>query len=139
MTTSLRLTTLAAALSLAVCAPASAQVALPTGGLQATPDQPALLVSPGALLDRTVTVRGRATRGDAGRTVRIERLQPDGSWAPAATTLVEQDGTFRAPWLTDQLGRVTLRAVVERGGEATAAADPLTAQLTVFRGAIASW
>jgi hypothetical protein len=134
-----RTTMLAAALALAVAAPAPAQEAAPTGGAEAALDQPGLTVSPGALVNRTVTVRGRVGEADAGRAVRIERQLLDGTWEQIATATVDPDGTFRAAWKTDQLGRAVLRAVVERPGVATAAAAPLTAQLTVFRPAIASW
>ena len=135
----LRIPLLAAALTLAAVAPAIAQEAAPTGGLQATPDQPGLVVSPGALLDRTLAVRGRTAEGDAGRGVRIERQVLDGSWQPIASTVVDQSGAFVATWKTDQLGRVALRAIVERGDTATASSSPLTARTTVFQGAVSSW
>jgi rare lipoprotein A len=140
--TAKRITTLAAALALGWVAPAAAQEAAPagpTGGAEATPDAAGLTVSPGALLNRTVTVRGRLGEGDAGRPVCVERLLPDGGWEPLARSVVQQDGTFRVPWRTDRAGRVTLRATVDRDGAATAASSPLTAQLTVFRPAVASW
>jgi rare lipoprotein A len=136
----LRITSLAAALALASVAPAAAQEpAPPTGGVEASLGQPGLTVSPGALLDRTLAIRGQVGAGDAGRAVRIERQVLDGSWQPIAATIVEATGAFRAAWKTDQLGRVAIRALVERDGAATAAAVPLTAQLTVFQPATASW
>ena len=135
----LRITTLAAAFALAVAAPAAAQESAPTGGSEATVGQPGLTVSPGALLNRTMTIRGQVAEGDAGRNVRIERQVLDGSWQQIASTVVAQDGRFRAPWRTDSLGRVALRATVERGDTATASSSPLTARSTVFQGAISSW
>jgi rare lipoprotein A len=137
--TALRITTLAAAFALAASAPAAAQEAAPTGGSQATVGQPGLTVSPGALLNRTMTIRGEVAEADAGRTVRIERQVADGSWQQIASTVVGQDGRFRAPWRTDSLGRVALRALVDRGDTATASSSPLTAQTTVFQGAVSSW
>jgi rare lipoprotein A len=140
MQTARRLSTLAAALMLAGIAPAAAQEpAGPTGGLEAAIDRPGLVVAPGALLQRTVALRGRVDEGDAGRTVRVERQMLDGSWQPIATVVAAADGTFTGRWRTDQPGRVQLRAVVERGAEAVAAASVFTAQLTVFRPAVASW
>ena len=137
--TASRIPMLAAALVLVAAAPAAAQDAAPTGGSQATVGQPGLTVSPGALLDRTLTIRGQVAEADAGRTVRIERQVADGSWRPIASTLVDERGRFRAPWGSDLLGRVALRANVDRGDTATASSSPLTAQTTVFQGAISSW
>ena len=130
---------LAAAFALAAAAPAAAQEAAPTGGSEATVGQPGLTVRAGALLNRTLTIRGQVAEADAGRTVRIERQIADGSWQQIATTVVEQNGAFRAPWRTDTLGRVALRALVDRGDTATASSSPLTAQTTVFQRAVASW
>jgi rare lipoprotein A len=144
MQTARRLSTLAAALVLAGTAPAAAQApagepAGPTGGQEAAIDRPGLLIAPGALLQRTVALRGRVDAGDAGRTIRIERQLLDGSWQPVASAVAAADGTFTGRWRTDQAGRVQLRAVVERGTEAVAAGTVHTAQLTVFRAAVASW
>ena len=143
MQTARRLLTLAAVLVLAGTAPAAAQApageAGPTGGLEAAIDRPGLLVAPGALLQRTVALRGRVEAGDAGRTVRIERRLLDGNWQPIATAAAAADGTFLGRWRTDQTGRAQLRAVVDRGDEAVAASTVYTAQLTVFRSAVASW
>jgi rare lipoprotein A len=136
----LRPTMLAAAFALVVAAPASAQEPAPaTGGLQATVGQPGLTVSPGALLNRTLTVRGQVEQSAAGRPVSIERQLPDGTWAAIAQTMVDGEGQFSASWKTDTVGRAILRAQVDRGGTAAAAATPLTAQTTVFNGAVASW
>jgi rare lipoprotein A len=138
--TALRITTLAAALVLAVAAPAAAQEAPPTGGSLATVGQPGLTVSPGALLNRTLSIRGQVGEADAGRAVRIERQMRDGTWQQIASTIVGQDGLFRAPWRTDLLGRTALRAIVEREDTtATASSSPMTAQTTVFQGAVSSW
>jgi rare lipoprotein A len=137
--TASRITTLAAAFVLAAATPALAQEAAPTGGSEATVGQPGLTVSPGALLNRTLAIRGQVADADAGRTVRIERQMADGAWQQIASTVVAQDGRFAAPWRTDSLGRVALRAIVDRGDTATASSSPLTAQTTVFQGAVSSW
>ena len=62
--TALRITTLAAAFALAVAAPAAAQEPAPTGGSEATVGQPGLTVSPGALLNRTMAIRGQVAEAD---------------------------------------------------------------------------
>ena len=135
----LRISLLAAAFAAVAAGPALAQVQAPSGGAEATVREPGLTVSPGALLARTLTVRGQVGESDAGRTVSIERQLLDASWQPIASAVVDPDGSFSAGWKTDQLGRATLRAVVQRDDAATAAAAPLTAQLTVFQPATASW
>lgn len=132
--------TLAAVSVLVAAAPAAAQDPAPvTGGAQATIGLPGLTVSPGVLLNRTLSIRGQVEEAAAGRPVTIERQKPDATWEPIGTTTVGADGTFRTAWRSDALGRTTLRAQVDRGGAATAAATPLTVQTTVFTGAVASW
>jgi hypothetical protein len=145
-TSASRIPLLAAVLSLACAAvPASAAAQgepAPSspGGLEATVDQPGLALRPGALLDRTMRIRGRAAEGDAGRPVAVERLDAaTGAWRAIASTVVAGDGTFSVVWRTDVVGRVTLRALVARGDSAAAASAPLTAQTTIFRPAVASW
>ena len=144
MKTARRLITLAAAMAIAGASPAAAQTAPdatdgPTGGLQATIDQPGLVLAPGGLLQRTIALRGRVTPEDAGRTVRVERQLADASWQTIATVVAGPDATFTGAWKADQVGRVQLRAVVERGGEAVASATAFTAQLTIFKASVASW
>jgi len=133
---------LAAALSLAVAAaPAGAQEPPPgpSGGVEALVDRPGLTVRPAALRDRTMRITGRSDAGDAGRTVVLDRQDPTGTWRPVASTTVGPDGRFTALWRTDAIGRVVLRATIAREQAASAAAEPLTAQVTVFEPAIASW
>ena len=131
---------LAAVLCLGLtAAPALAQEPA-TGGAEAALDRPELIIRPGALLARTLAIRGRTEDGDAGRTVRIELQLVDGSWKPIAETVVGPDGAFASNWKTDTLGRVTLRAVVDRPADsAVAASAPLVAQTTIFKPAVASW
>jgi rare lipoprotein A (peptidoglycan hydrolase) len=131
---------LAAVLCMGIAAPAVAQQPA-TGGAEATIDRPHLDVAPGAMFNRTLTIKGRTSSDDAGRRVSIQRRKADGTWYELTAATAEQDGSFRAAWRTNVPGRSTLRAVVERAGDAaaTAASDPLVAQTTVFRPAVASW
>jgi hypothetical protein len=145
-TTRSRIRTLAAAMALAALAvPASASgqaLAPATGGLEASMDPPRLVVSPGTLLNRTVTIRGHVELADAGRPVTVERRIEDGTWLPIAQTIVGPDGTFVARWRTDTAGHTVVRAMVDRSDAPTATAaslDPLTAPLAIFRPATASW
>jgi rare lipoprotein A len=114
----------------ALAAPASASAQAP-----ADISAPALTATPGALLGRTLRIDGRIG-GDAGRTVEIQRLQDPGRWVPVARAATDAGGAFAARWRTDALGRHTLRAVA---GGVQAAATPVTAQVTVFRPARATW
>ena len=131
---------LAAVLTLGLAAPALAQEQAPTGGAEATVGQPGLTVRPGALLERTLSIRGQTDAGDAGRNVRIEVLVPNADWRPVAQAMVGSDGAFATAWRTDTLGRLQLRAIIERPADsANAAAAPLVAQVTVFRPYRATW
>ena len=120
-------------------APALAQEPA-NGGAEASVDRPELVVRPGALLDRTLSLKGRTEAGDAGRAVRLEVQNPDGTWRQIAATTVAPDATFAAAWRTDTLGKLTLRAIVDRPDDAAVAASaPLVAQTTIFKSAVASW
>jgi len=146
---------LAALFAGGVAPAAAAQEQAPTGGTEATLSQPpptssggtapavasgGLSVRSGALLRRTLVIRGQVDAGDAGRTVRVERQDLLGGWREIARATVEPSGAFTARWLTDESGRFRLRATVERAdGSAAAASAPLQAPVSVFPGAIASW
>lgn len=110
-----------------------------TGGAEATLS--ALQVRPAALAQRTLKIAGRVGVEYAGRTVRVERQKPDGSWDEIATTVADQNGSFTAAWLTDAPGRYALRASVAReaGTATTAGATDLLARVSVFAPATASW
>lgn len=91
-----------------------------------------------ALLGRTLTVRGVLAGGRVGDTVRVERQDVLGAWAPAASVTAGDDGSYVARWRTDLLGTVALRAVGERAAASAASAAPVT-RLTVFKPAKATW
>jgi rare lipoprotein A (peptidoglycan hydrolase) len=112
----------------------------PTGGTEAVVEESGLVVAPGTLLKRNLTIRGTVEPSEAGRTARIERLDASGEWIPVVETIVGSDGVFSATWKTDVAGRHTLRASIDRpAASARAAAEPLTAQVAVFRGELATW
>jgi hypothetical protein len=116
----------------AAAATASADDPLPT-------EVPSLFSRPGELLGHTLRFRGALPADQAGRTLQIQRQEPDGSWAQTATAVVAPDGTFLARWRTDEIGSFTVRALVA-GAQAQAAGDSsLTTSVTVYRGARATW
>jgi hypothetical protein len=130
----------------AVAAAALAALAVLAGGpaapaRAATADAGASLSAlPGGLLGRTMRFRGMLGAADAGRTVEVERLEPDGTWAPAASAPVGPDGAFLARWKADAVGQFTMRAIVgTAGGDAQAADASPQAQVTIFRPARATW
>ena len=140
-----RIALLLAAILVGAVAPAAAQEQAPaptgpTGGTQADAADPGLVVRPGALLRRTLAIRGAVDPDDAGRTIRIERLDLSGAWLPVAETVVATDGTYVTRWKPDVIGRHTLRAaIVREGARAAGAEEPPTARVTVFRRNVASW
>jgi rare lipoprotein A len=130
--------TLSAFICAAACAPA-------VGTGSASADGPSPLAVPslftrsGELLGHTLRFRGALTTDQAGRTLQIQRQQPDGSWVATATATVARDGTFMARWRPDAIGQFSVRALVA-GGQAQAAAEaPLTTSVTVYRPARATW
>ena len=127
---------LALALCAALAVPAAAG-AQATGGAEAQTN--GLQVRPTALLARTLKIAGNVAAADAGRAVRIEVLDPVVGWREATRATAGADGAFVARWLTDVLGRVQLRASVERDGEASTATAGQTARVTIFRASVASW
>src|SRR3954454_20338709 len=109
-----------------------------TGGAQATA-APSAPLTPGGLRGGRVPWQGSLPGAQA---VRIERLDPaSGAWSPLARADVAEDGSFVATWLGDALGRYTVRAVADDGSQqqASTADAPLTARVTVYRPAKATW
>ena len=137
MTSSVRHIGLIALALCAVLALPAAAGAQATGGAEAQTN--GLQVRPAALLGRTLRIAGNVDAADAGRAVRIEVLDPLAGWREATRSTVGADGAFAARWLTNVLGRVQLRALVEREAEATTASAGQTTQVTIFRAGVASW
>jgi rare lipoprotein A (peptidoglycan hydrolase) len=131
-------------------APAVAAAQEP-GGYTYGQDQPAataptdvsnsLLARPNAFVGRPVSFRGAISGAQQGQTVQVQRLGADGAWTNTAATAVAADGTFRARWLADHLGRFTLRAVLAGAdtGPTAQAATTGTSQITIYRRAVATF
>jgi rare lipoprotein A len=133
--------TTAATLSAFICA---AGCASGLGAVGASADgpvvqAPTLFTRPGELLGRTLRFRGAVGVDQAGRTLQIQRQQPDGQWVNTATAVVAADGSFLARWRTDAIGSFTVRALVAGAEAQAAAAAPLTTSTTVYRPVRATW
>ena len=95
---------------------------------------------PTTVLLRQVAVISGTIGTSAGTAVAIERLDPlRGTWASIAAATTTANGSFSARWRADRPGTFTLRAVAGGASAASASAPAPTAQLTVARGAIATW
>ncbi|MGZ4275248.1 MAG: septal ring lytic transglycosylase RlpA family protein [Solirubrobacteraceae bacterium] len=119
-----------------LCAAAATQA--PAAVAQQADGGPSLLTRPGALLGHLTAFRGSLDASNAGRSVALQRQQPDGSWRQLTTATAAPDGSFVARWRADALGPATVRAIVAGAG-AQAASNPLTATLTVYRAARATY
>jgi hypothetical protein len=114
------------------------------GAVSATADDPGaqaptLFTRPGELLGRTLRFRGSLGAEQAGRTLQVQRQQPDGQWINTATAVVASDGSFLARWRTDAIGSFPVRALVAGAQAQAAAAAPLTTTTTVYRPVRATW
>jgi rare lipoprotein A len=136
--------TFSALICAAACAPglgAGAAVA----DEPSTAAAPSLFTRPGEFLGRTLRFRGAVGADHAGRTLQIQRQQPDGGWVGTATAVVAPDGSFLARWRTDAIGQFAVRALIA-GGQAQAAAGNQaptaavpTTNVTIYRPARATW
>jgi rare lipoprotein A len=130
-----------ATLSVLICATACAPG---LGAGNAVADEPSLAVPslftrPGELLGRTLRFRGALPADQAGRTMQIQRQQPDGTWVGTATAVVARDGSFVARWRTDAVGQFAVRALLAGAQAQAAASTPLTTSVTIYRPARATW
>jgi hypothetical protein len=103
------------------------------------PTAPSLFTRPGELLGKTLRFRGALPADQAGRTVQIQRQQPDGTWTQTATTVVAADGSFLARWRTDEIGSFAVRALLAGAQAQAADASALTTSVTIYRPARATW
>jgi rare lipoprotein A len=94
-----------------------------------------------AMLRSPTWFYGNVGSAAAGDTIEIERRgrETDWTWAPTTHGTAASDGSFSATWPTNHIGRFGIRAVVEQGETARAAAlsPPLT--ITVYRPSLATY
>jgi hypothetical protein len=103
------------------------------------PGTRSLAAQPTALVGRAVEVRGTMP-GAARRQVVLQRLDPRRGWRDVARSRVRSTERFAIRWHPDRGGRVSLRAVVDRGRRrAEAAAAGPVVGVTVYRPAMASF
>ncbi len=84
---------------------------------------------------------GNVGTGAAGDTVEIERRgrETGWTWAPTTHGTAASDGSFSAVWPTNHIGRFSIRAVVEHGQTARAAALSPALTITVYRPSFATY
>ena len=139
------------ALACALAIPAAAHAQAQNGGAPSpgsAPAQPlavadgqvAVTAPPaGTMVGRTVHFRGAVGRGDAGRTIQIERLDVATGWTAIAQAVAAADGRFLARWKSDHIGRYRMRATVQRPGAAQVASASPELAVTIHRPAMATW
>jgi rare lipoprotein A (peptidoglycan hydrolase) len=92
-----------------------------------------------ALLRHSLRFTGSLASPTPGRTIVVQRLDPQAGWVAVASATSRSDGSFTAVWQTDRIGRFTIRATTDASGTAArAAADAATLNVTVYRPAIAT-
>jgi rare lipoprotein A (peptidoglycan hydrolase) len=120
----------------------------PSGDTPAKPggDTPAngsgLVVPTGLLVHQVGSLSGNLPGGAANTRVAIERLDATRrTWVTIASAVTDASGSFAAHWRPDHIGKFTVRAVPSGASAASGGQQPqaLSAQLTVYRAAIASW
>jgi rare lipoprotein A len=140
MRTTLRTPLLGALVAAGLAVPAAAAAAPSPGGAVAPQGSVVLTSGAHVLAGRPARVRGFVPSGDAGRDVRLERLDaPTGAWVTEGAAVAAADGGFTVRWRSGLPGRVTLRAVVDHGGEASAATASDELAVTVYQPAKATW
>jgi hypothetical protein len=115
---------------------------VPTGGAPA-PGAGAVVLrsSPGALVNRTMRLRGSVPSRLRGRAVLIQLYNANGAWTTVARATADGAGNYSVRWSSKRSGRFTLRAAVY--GVVRAGASPGTdtsqTRVTVYPSAIATW
>jgi rare lipoprotein A len=113
-----------------------------TGGIVAPGDgEGTLAAGSGALVGRSLHLRGAVPARQAGRTVLIQRRGGSG-WSTVASAQPDRDGNFSARWRPRTSGHFTLRAVVDGTAVRADSSTPSSgavAHVTVYPSAVATW
>jgi rare lipoprotein A len=93
-----------------------------------------------ALLRNRLQFNGQVPSSDAGQAVQIERRgrQTGWKWAMTVGATVGPGGVFSSDWLTNHIGRFSIRAIVGAAGSAQAAAAAPMVTVTVYRPSLAT-
>ena len=112
----------------------------------ATSDGITLTTNVSALLGRHLTFTGAATPQSAGETIIVQRLNRQDAWVSVAAATVAAGGAFSVVWRTNHVGRLIIRAILERTPNFKGTANstgtgepPPTLLVTVFRPARATF
>ncbi len=93
-----------------------------------------------ALLRNRLSFAGSAPSSDSGQTIEIERLghETKWQWTPTVKATIAGNGSFKASWHTNHIGRFAMRAVISQSSSANAASTAPMVTVTVYRQAIAT-
>ena len=115
-----------------------AVIAPTTGGVgYGDPGVQSLVISPVAVLGRSVTARGTMP-GGARQVVVLQRLDERG-WRNVARARVRTTQRFEFRWRADRSGRVRLRAVLGGVRRQAATSPPPIASVNVYRPGLATF
>ena len=94
-----------------------------------------------ATLNTTMRFTGSVPSTAAGSSVELERLgnETQWQWSPTAHAIVSPGGAFTVAWHTNHIDRFQFKAVLQRGGNVSAASASPSLTATVYLPAIATW
>lgn len=93
-----------------------------------------------AILRKGLTFSGTAPQSLAGDTIEIARSghQTNWTWAPTVSATIGSDGSFSATWVTNHIGRFSIRAVISGSSVAQTADATPSLTVTVYRPSLAT-
>jgi peptidoglycan lytic transglycosylase len=93
----------------------------------------------GPLLGRKVTFSGAVAGDLEGRTISVQRRDPDDGWVEVATAVTDADGAFRVRWKARPAGTFAFRAVMRRADTSAGAAEASDSMtLRIYKSTLAS-
>jgi hypothetical protein len=93
----------------------------------------------GPLVGRKVTFTGTVAGGREGRTISVQRRDPDDGWVEIATATTDANGAFRVRWKARPAGTFAFRAVMRRADTSAGAAEASDSMmLRIYKSTLAS-